>query len=113
MEEGVDYEVEAVKARRRARHGKAGGKQKGSRGSGGKKRSSSSSRHHRGGAGSERRGVVEWEYLIKWKGYPPEQNSWEPASNLTANSLRQQFDAAETARQQQSKGAKAWSVDTS
>ena len=29
-----------------------------------------------------RRGRVRHEYLIKWLGYPPEENSWEPWKNL-------------------------------
>lgn len=29
-----------------------------------------------------------WEYLIKWKGYPPEENSWEPTTNLSAPTVK-------------------------
>lgn len=25
-----------------------------------------------------------FEYLLKWEGYPPEQNTWEPADNMSA-----------------------------
>lgn len=31
------------------------------------------------------------QYLIQWKGYPPEDNSWEPAKNLHAPRLIQAF----------------------
>ncbi|XP_065220425.1 uncharacterized protein Chro isoform X2 [Planococcus citri] len=40
------------------------------------------------------------EYLLKWEGYPPEQNTWEPLSNLTTcKSLLQEYErlAAQTA----------------
>lgn len=33
------------------------------------------------------------EYLLKWEGYPPEQNTWEPLSNLTTcKSLLQEYE---------------------
>lgn len=39
------------------------------------------------------------EYLLKWEGYPPEQNTWEPLSNLTTcKSLLQEYER--TAAQQ-------------
>jgi len=31
------------------------------------------------------------EYLIKWKGYSDEYNTWEPASNLTCNEILSEF----------------------
>jgi len=36
-----------------------------------------------------------YEYLLKWQGYPPEQNSWEPAENMQAcYHLIKQFEDA-------------------
>jgi hypothetical protein len=29
-----------------------------------------------------------WEYYIKWKDYPIEENSWEPGTNILANALK-------------------------
>ena len=35
----------------------------------------------------------QFEYLLKWEGYPPEQNTWEPLTNLsTCKSLLQEFE---------------------
>jgi len=30
----------------------------------------------------------QWEYLVSWKGYPQEENSWEVGPNLSANTLK-------------------------
>lgn len=30
-------------------------------------------------------------YLVKWKGYPPEENSWEPVSNLNCHDKIQEY----------------------
>lgn len=36
-----------------------------------------------------RKGDLEqWEYLVKWKGYGVEENSWEPGPNISANALQ-------------------------
>jgi hypothetical protein len=31
----------------------------------------------------------QWEYLVKWTGYPEEENSWEPGVSISANTLQQ------------------------
>jgi Chromo (CHRromatin Organisation MOdifier) domain len=36
-------------------------------------------------------GWKELQYLLKWKGYPAAQNSWEPASNISTPELLQKF----------------------
>jgi hypothetical protein len=30
----------------------------------------------------------QWEYLVKWKGYSQEENSWETGPNISANTLK-------------------------
>ena len=35
----------------------------------------------------------KYEYLIKWKGYEPEESSWEPIENLNCPELMRQFQA--------------------
>jgi hypothetical protein len=34
-----------------------------------------------------------WEYLVKWTGYPEEENSWEPGPNISAKALKQFWDS--------------------
>jgi hypothetical protein len=29
-----------------------------------------------------------WEYLVKWRGYSDEENSWEAGANILANTLK-------------------------
>ncbi|XP_039297060.1 heterochromatin protein 1-like [Nilaparvata lugens] len=36
----------------------------------------------------------QYEYLLKWEGYPPEQNTWEPAQNMsTCQHLLAEFES--------------------
>jgi hypothetical protein len=37
-----------------------------------------------------RRGKIE--YLLRWKGYDSDEDTWEPRENLTCNGLIQQFE---------------------
>ncbi|XP_039298071.1 uncharacterized protein LOC111046169 [Nilaparvata lugens] len=47
----------------------------------------------------------QYEYLLKWEGYPPEQNTWEPAQNMsTCQHLLAEFEA-NLAKQGAAKGA--------
>lgn len=32
-----------------------------------------------------------WRYLVSWKGYPAEENSWEPSINISGNALKAFF----------------------
>jgi hypothetical protein len=32
--------------------------------------------------------VDQWEYLVKWKGYSQEENSWESGPNISASTLK-------------------------
>ena len=34
----------------------------------------------------------QWEYLVQWKGYPVEENSWEPGPNISAEALKKFWD---------------------
>ena len=34
------------------------------------------------------------EYLIKWKGYPEQENTWEPADNLQCFGMINEFEIA-------------------
>ena len=38
------------------------------------------------------------EFLIKWQGYPPSQNSWEPEENLDATDIAEYDSRAATAK---------------
>ncbi|USP74003.1 retrotransposon nucleocapsid protein [Curvularia clavata] len=31
----------------------------------------------------------QWEYLVKWTGYPDSENTWEPAANVTQKTLQE------------------------
>ncbi|XP_039297065.1 uncharacterized protein LOC111060163 [Nilaparvata lugens] len=47
----------------------------------------------------------QYEYLLKWEGYPPEQNTWEPAQNMsTCQHLLAEFES-NLAKQGAAKGA--------
>lgn len=35
----------------------------------------------------------KWEYCIKWRGYPVEENSWEPGTNISARMLKTYWDS--------------------
>lgn len=49
-----------------------------------------------------------YRYLVSWKGYPPEENSWEPSINISGNALKAYFKKHNIAprRQKGPKGAK-------
>ena len=50
-------------------------------------------RHHR------RNNPLVWEYKIRWKGYGPDDDTWEPEANLTGCApLLAAFDAANPRR---------------
>lgn len=34
----------------------------------------------------------QWEYLVKWAGYPEEENSWEVGANISSNALKRFWD---------------------
>ncbi|XP_039298702.1 uncharacterized protein LOC120354847 [Nilaparvata lugens] len=49
----------------------------------------------------------QYEYLLKWEGYPPEQNTWEPAQNMsTCQHLLAEFEA-NLAKQGAAKGLRS------
>ncbi|KAH6480324.1 hypothetical protein HBI55_254530 [Parastagonospora nodorum] len=35
----------------------------------------------------------QWEYLVQWKNYSEDENSWEPGPNISGNTLRKFWDA--------------------
>ncbi|XP_033244193.1 chromobox protein homolog 1-like [Drosophila miranda] len=46
------------------------------------------------------------EYLIKWKGYPRSQNSWEPEENLECDELIAAFEASLKKKMESTKQAR-------
>ncbi|GAA5919601.1 hypothetical protein JCM1841_001073 [Sporobolomyces salmonicolor] len=54
-----------------------------------------------------------WRYFIKWEGYPEEEKTWEPASNLNCPELVAKFEERKRQREQSRKSREASAVSAS